>query len=292
MRKRLILLLILCLTFMSGCSYLGRSVREKKANSFLSEFKDEFLNSVDIYETLTDYSGDRIDETRFMTEQAQVFDTVFKPQIKVEMPLYDDHYETAKVTIRLVLPSLEVSETPTEFHSVDEWIAIIRNLPLKNEKIVTEISYVDGDWCFGSLQEVYSKITEGYDSLGILDGSGMPLNASASYYSELAVDTVWYDPLTAVPLAEDELSSQEPSALQFAFYFMEPLTCDFTYEILLDDDKVLYSDKVLFKDSVIMIIDLSCETLEIPKFEHGRYSVRLLYKGEEVMRSKADFVIT
>lgn len=143
-----------------------------------------------------------------------------------------------------------------------------------NSTRVTESDEPDPDYSYETLAPTGSYTSETEDDRKL----------DAGYIKSLVVYSVWYDVTTGNPAKYDSIKSEKAFALKGVFYFSSPVTAEFEAKLLNGNETVLKKTFKVNKD-VTCNADFSAGLEGLGTFEPGKYTVVLLFDGEEVAKT-------
>lgn len=282
LRKSLSVILTIILVFvLAGCSDFLVVFNTRKA----TRYAEEFIESVngDFDSALQSYSNKPIEAVTLTKEQEELYSEFGATTFELDSVELTDTEEITEAVCKVKITFKDISEVVDDnpFATLDGYTSKFKKLKKSHDIFKLKMVYSDGQWKFKDLNEIYSMTTLPYSLIVIVDDLGVPLNPNADFYKDSFVTSLWYDPLTSLPL--DGTSMTKPIAIQCGFYFDRPVTNTFKVH-LYEDGKEIFSEDVTADSAVLIICDFSTRLLEIDEFSKSEYTVKLKF-DEQIIAS-------
>lgn len=282
-----VLLTIILVLLLAGCSDFMVVFNTRKANkcaeNFVVALGEDYLSAIQTY------SNKSIELTELTEEQKSLYDEFGVASFELDSVELTDEEEMTEALCRIKITYKDISTTVEDnpFATYDGYVSKLKKLKKSHKTLKLKMIYSDGQWKFKDLNEIYSLTTEPYSLIVIVDELGVPLNPNAEFYKESFVTSLWYDPLTSLPL--DGSSMTDPIAIQCGFYFDRPVTNTFKIYLYKDGEDIYIQD-VTADSAVLIICDFSTRLLDTDRFDKGEYTIKVKF-DEQIIASSPNVLI-
>lgn len=269
-----------------GCDLL-KMFDENKINNVVEDFFASVMKGE--VEAFQSNSKTEFDIITLDDEQAEFF-ALGMEEFEYEIASVNVADSRKKATVKIELHYLDVADDleATPYGTVDEYEELFDDCKNKKKTVKLTMKKTDDGWMFEDLETLYEMLVLPYGSIVLVDEDGNPVNPSATFYRAFMIDSVWYDAVYGNPATSDSVNSTV--ALQHVFYFTKPFDVEFTFELVDDDDEVVFEDTVVLEFDNTAVCDVDASEIDESEIPDGEYRI-ILYFDDEVVYESSEFEV-
>lgn len=293
--KLLTLVLVLAnILIFSGCSafmddYSLRHVTEY-ANNVIKEMNTDF------YLASSKYCKNQVWIPEFTEEREDLFNEALN-KVKFELDSISVNSSRKKAVCKVVLNYIDFGAIAKKNPSATEEVYRDAINSADITSVVVKLTIlIDGrDYIFDDFSPINDLLKLGYENVEILDNNGMPVALDYDFILSLYQGSCWFDSFRSNPMTDlctdylggmNDMVMEKPQTLRVAFYFISPITVDFTVELYKGDSLVSSYDAKMNSD-VVLIADFSKFDIGNNDFEPGEYRIDLKFSDYKLISSES-----